>query len=76
MPRSKGPEKRGVKLWLTLRTIAWLERKAGNRPVPTYLAERIERQAANGMKNALLKSPPSTHTSDGSPDSTENGGES
>jgi hypothetical protein len=53
MPRSKGPEKRGVKLWLTLPTIAWLERKAGDKPVPTYLAERLEQEADNMAKTAV-----------------------
>jgi hypothetical protein len=51
MPRPKGPEKGQVKLWLLQSTIEWLERKAGDRAVPTYLAETIEQQAANAAKS-------------------------
>ena len=51
MPRPKGPEKRKVGLLLQTTTIDWLERKANGKPVPTYLAEQIERQAESGIKN-------------------------
>jgi hypothetical protein len=51
MPRPKGPEKVAVKLLLTRPTFEWLERKAGDKRPPTYLAEQIERQAASGIKN-------------------------
>jgi hypothetical protein len=51
MPRAKGPEKDQVKLWLRKSTIEWLGRKANGRPVPTYLAETIEQQAANAAKS-------------------------
>ena len=51
MPRPKGPEKVAFKLMVTTTTFAWLTRKANGKPVPTYLAERIEREAAVATKN-------------------------
>jgi hypothetical protein len=33
-----------------LPTFEWLQRKAGNKKVPTYLAETVEQQAANALK--------------------------
>jgi hypothetical protein len=53
MPRAKGPEKDQVKLWLRKSTIEWLGRKANGKPVPTYLAERLEQEAANKAKTAV-----------------------
>lgn len=40
-----------MKLWLRKSTIEWLGRKANGRPIPTYLAEQLERQAETGLKN-------------------------
>jgi hypothetical protein len=50
MPRPKGPEKIAFKVMVTVPTFAWLTAKAKGRPVPTYLAETIEQQAANAAK--------------------------
>jgi hypothetical protein len=50
MGRPKGPEKVAVKVMFTTATFAWLTAKAKGRPVPTYLAETIEQQAANAAK--------------------------
>jgi hypothetical protein len=51
MPKPKGPEKVFVGFRVTRAALEWLERKANGRPVPTYLAERIEREAAVATKN-------------------------
>jgi hypothetical protein len=51
MPRAKGPEKVAFKVTVTTAAFDWLTRKASGRPVPTYLAEYIERQAAVATKN-------------------------
>jgi hypothetical protein len=59
MPRAKGPEKDQVKLWLRKSTIEWLDRKANDKPVPTYLAEQIERQADVAAKNDQSRKEPS-----------------
>jgi hypothetical protein len=51
MAKPKGPEKHLIALRVTLPTLEWLKRKAQGRPVPTYLAESIERQAEASIKN-------------------------
>jgi hypothetical protein len=50
MAKPKGPEKKLIALRVTLPTFEWLQRKAGNKKVPTYLAETVEQQAANALK--------------------------
>jgi hypothetical protein len=57
MPKPKGPTKVPVLIRVTEATYEWLQRKAGERKVPTYLAEQVERSAENGMKNERQVSP-------------------
>jgi hypothetical protein len=51
MAKPKGPEKILIAFRVTLSTHEWLKCRADGRPVPTYLAERIEREAAVATKN-------------------------
>jgi hypothetical protein len=53
MPKPKGPEKKYIGFRVTVPTFEWLQRKAGGKPVPTYLAETVERQADVAAKNEV-----------------------
>ena len=53
MAKPKGPEKKLIALRVKLPTFEWLRRKANGSPVPTYLAERLEQEAANKAKTAV-----------------------
>jgi hypothetical protein len=53
MPKPKGPTKVPILIRVTESTYEWLQRKAGDRKVPTYLAESIERQADVAAKNEV-----------------------
>jgi hypothetical protein len=51
MAKPRGPEKKLIALRVALPTHEWLTNKAGDRPVPTYLAEQLEQQAGNSAKS-------------------------
>jgi hypothetical protein len=53
MPKPKGLPKVPILIRVTESTYEWLQRKAGERKVPTYLAQSIERQAAVAAKNEV-----------------------
>ena len=42
-----------IALRVTLSNFKWLQRKAGDKKVPTYLAETVEQQAANARKSSF-----------------------
>jgi hypothetical protein len=74
MPRPRGPEKVAFKVSVTIPTFHRLVAKAKGKAVGAYIAEREERAtlvASKRPKPVLPTSPSSTHTSDGSPESTE-----